>query len=118
LTQPEKQTVTVEAQITNAPAGEAPTIEPPTNAIPSSMTTAGSPAAAPPPRPAAVIPFPIPAPSQPGQVSDGLVDLQARLNYLLSVSTNEPGAKIIMPVFVPPAPPLPYPSSHASYESQ
>ena len=104
--------------MTNAPAAEAPTIELPTNAILPSVTTADSPAAAPPPRPAVVIPFPIPALSQPGQLPNGLVDLQAQLNYLLSVSTNEPGAKVIMPVFVPPAPPLPYPSSHASYESQ
>ena len=116
LIQPEKQTV--EAQMTNAPSAEAPTIELPTNAILPSVTTADSPAAAPPPQPAVVIPFPIPALSQPGQLPNGLVDLQAQLNYLLSVSTNEPGAKVIMPVFVPPAPPLPYPSSHASYESQ
>jgi hypothetical protein len=116
LIQPEKQPI--QQQMTNAPAAEAPTIEAPTNAIPSSVTSAGSPADAPPLQPAVVIPFPIPAQSQPGQVPDGLADLQAQLNYLLSVSTNEPGAKVIMPVFVPPAPPLPYPSSHASYESR
>ena len=118
LIQPEKLVLTAEAQMTNAPAAEALGIEPPTNAIPSAVTTAGSPGAAPPSQATAVIPFPIPAPSQHGQVPDGLADLQAQLNYLLSVSTNEPGAKVIMPVFVPPAPPLPYPSSHASYESQ
>jgi hypothetical protein len=65
-----------------------------------------------------VIPFALPAPSQPDQATDGVVDPQVLLNYLLSVSTNEPGAKVIMPVFIPAAPPQPYPSSHATYESK
>jgi hypothetical protein len=118
LIQPEKQTAPVEAQMTNAPAAEAPVSESPTIAVPSSATAADSPAAPLPPQPALVIPFPLPAVNQPNQEIDGIVDLQAQLNYLLSASTNEPGAKVIMPLFVPPAPPAPFPSSHATYESR
>ena len=117
LLQPEQQTVKCEAQMTNAPAVEAPGMEPLTNAIPPSATAASSPAAPPLP-PEMVIPFALPARSQPNQATDGVVDPQVLLNYLLSVSTNEPGAKVIMPVFIPPAPPQPYPSSHATYESK
>jgi hypothetical protein len=114
LLQPEQQTVKREAQMTNAPAVEAPRMESLTNALPPSTTAASLPAISP---PEMVIPFSLPAPSQPDQATDGVVDPQVLLNYLLSVSTNEPGAKVIMPVFVPPAPPLPYPTSHATYES-
>jgi hypothetical protein len=116
LLQPEQQTVKREAQMTNAPAIEAPRMESLTNALPPSTTAASLPAISPPPE--MVIPFSLPAPSQPGQATDDVVDPQVLLNYLLSVSTNEPGAKVIMPVFIPPAPPLLYPSSHATYESQ
>jgi hypothetical protein len=116
LLQPERQTVKVEPQMTNAAAVEAPRKESLTNAIPPVMIAASSPAA--PPPPGMVIPFPIPASSQPDQATDGVVDPRALLNSLLSVSTNEPGAKVLMPVFVPPAPPPPYPSSHATYESR
>ena len=116
LFQPGQQTVKVEPQTTNAPAVETPTVESLTNAIPPPIITASSPAALPPP--GMVIPFPIPATSQPDPATDGVVDPQVMLNYLLSVSTNEPGAKVIMPVFVPSAPPLTYPSSHAAYESR
>ncbi len=105
-----------EAQMTNAPAVEAPRMESLTNAIPPSIIAASSPADLPPP--GMVIPFPIPASSQPDQAMDGVVDPRALLNYLLSVSTNEAGAKLVMPVFVPPAAPLPSPSSHATYESR
>jgi hypothetical protein len=34
------------------------------------------------------------------------------------VSTNAPGVQVVMPIFVPPAPPLPSPASHATYESR
>jgi hypothetical protein len=105
-----------EAQMTNAPADETPRMESLTNAIPPSMIAASSPAALPPP--GMVIPFPLLALGQPDQATDGVDDPQAFLNYLLSVSTNEPGAKVLMPVFIPPAPPPPYPSSHATYESR
>ena len=93
LIQPEKPTVPGVAQRTSASAAEPPAIEPPVMADPSSETIAGP------------------------LATEGLVDLQTQLNYLLSVSTNAPGAKVLMPVFVPPAPPLPSPSSHATYES-
>jgi len=102
----------------SAPAAEAPAIEAPTNAFLSLVPAASAPAAPSAPQPAEVIPFPIPASSQPGQVPEGIGDLQAQLNHLLSVSTNEPGTKVIMPVFVPPAPPAPFPSSHATYEAR
>jgi hypothetical protein len=118
LIQPEKQTVPVDAQMTNAPAAEAPASEAPGVAVPPSATVPDAPAAPPPPQPAMVIPFPLPALSQPDQVTGGVADLQAQINYLLSASTNEQGAKVIMPVFVPPAPPAPFPSSHATYESR
>jgi hypothetical protein len=101
--------------MTNAPEVAAPRMESLTNAIPPSIIAASSPAALPPP--GMVIPFPITALGQPDQATDAVVDPQALLNYLLSVSTNEPGAKVLMPVFVPPPPPLPYPASHATYES-
>ena len=116
LLQPERQTVKGEAQMTNAPADETPRMEWLTNSIPPSMIAAGSPAALPPP--GMVIPFPLSAPGQPEQATDAVVDPQVLLNFLLSVSTNEPGAKVLMPAFVPPAPPPPYPSSHATYESR
>ena len=115
LLQPEQPTVKSEAQMTNAPVAEAPRMESLTNAIPPSTTAAGLPAISPPPE--MIIPFSLPAPGQPGQAPDGVVDPQVLLNYLLSVSTNAPGAKVIMPVFIPPAPPLPYPTSPATYES-
>jgi len=116
LLQPEQQTVKREAQMTIAPAVEAPRMESLTNTIPPSMIAAGWPAALPPP--GMVIPFPLSAPGQPEQATDAVVDPQVLLNFLLSVSTNEPGAKVLMPAFVPPAPPPPYPSSHATYESR
>jgi hypothetical protein len=128
LLQPEQQTLKGEPQMTNAPAAQAPRMESLTNAIPLSMTTASPPAAPPPsdaappsdapPPPNIVNPFPIFAPSQPDQAADVMVDPKSLLDYLLSVSTNESGVKVLMPVFVPPVPPLPYPSSHASYESR
>lgn len=116
LLQPEQQTVNSEAQITNAPPAETAGLESPTNAIPASMTAANAPAA--PPPPIAVLPFPMRVFNQAKPATDSVVDPQALLTYLLTVSTNEPGTKIIMPLFVPPAPPSPYPSSHATYESQ
>ena len=110
----QKQAVKSEAQLTNAPAIEVPEVSSLTNAIPLSTTAASTPVA-PPPDPVNL--FPIPVPSPPEQPTDGVFDPQALLGYLLSVSTNEPGAKVIMPVFIPPAPPVTYPSSHATYES-
>jgi len=118
LIKPEKQAMPAETQLTNAPVADSPPIEPPAIAITSSMTDLGPLTSPAPAQPALAIPFAIPAPSQPDQVTDALVDLQAKLNYLLSVSTNEPGAKVTMPGFVPAVPPPSYPSSHATYESQ
>jgi hypothetical protein len=116
LIQPEKRMVANEVQLTNPPAAEAPATESPAMTDPFVEAVAAPPAT--PPPPAMVIPFPIPAPIQSAQVTDRLIDLQTQLNYLLLVSTNEPGAKVIMPLFVPPPPPPNYPSSHATYESQ
>jgi hypothetical protein len=65
-----------------------------------------------------IVPFPVPASSLPGSAAEGVVDPQVLLSYLLSISTNEPGAKVIMPIFVPPTPPAPSASSHATYESR
>jgi hypothetical protein len=118
LVQPEKQTVSVEVPMTNAPATEAPAIEPLVFAVPSPELAGGLAATPPPPQPDMMMPFALPPPSQPDQVVDGLVDLQTRLNYLLSVSTNVSGARVIMPVFIPPAPPADNPSSRATYESR
>jgi len=87
-----------------------------TNAIPPPTAVACSPADPPPPD--AVMPFPLPAGSALDQAKDGVADVQAQLRYLLSVSTNEPGTKVIMPEFAPPEPPLAYPASHAAYESR
>ena len=59
----------------------------------------------------------LPEMTQPPAAFAPLADPQALLSYLLTVSTNEPGPKVIMPVFIPPTPPALFPSSHASYES-
>jgi hypothetical protein len=63
-------------------------------------------------------PFRVPTASFLAPATPGVADPQALLTYLLTVSTNDPGAKVIMPVFIPPAPPAPTASSHATYESQ
>jgi hypothetical protein len=119
LRQPEMPAVKTEALMTNAPAGLSSTPDFSTNALPSSTTAAGSAAApAPSPQPDVIIPFPVPASSLPGTAAEGVVDPEALLTYLLSISTNAPGAKVIMPVFVPPAPPGASASSHATYESR
>jgi hypothetical protein len=119
LRQPEMPAVKTEALMTNAPAGSSATPGISTNALPSS-TTADGPAAAPalPPPPDVIIPFPVPALSRPGAAPEGVVDPEALLTYLLSISTNAPGAKVIMPVFIPPAPPGASAFSHATYESR
>jgi hypothetical protein len=116
LLQPEKQALG-EAQTTNAPAAEARVMESPANPIPPSTTSTDAGAAELPP-PDLAIPFPLPAPNQPERVTISVVDPQVMLNYLLSVSTNEPAANVSMPLFVPAAPPVPFPSSHATYESR
>jgi hypothetical protein len=116
LLQPDKQALG-EAQTTNAPAAEALGMESPSNPVAPSTTSTDAGAADLPP-PDLAIPFPLPAPNQPERMAIGMADPQVVLNYLLSASTNEPGAKVIMPIFVPPAPPVPFPSSHATYESR
>ena len=119
LRQPEMPAVKTETHMTNAPARGDSTPDSSTTAPPSSTTAAGSAAApAPSPQPDVIIPFPVPAASLPGAAAEGVVDPQALLTYLLSISTNAPGAKVIMPVFVPPAPPGASASSHATYESR
>jgi hypothetical protein len=116
LLQPEKLPIHSEVQMTNAPTVETPGMESShTNPLP---TAAASSVDSPPPQPSMVTPFPLLEQVQSGPAEEKVLDPQALLNYLLSVSTNESGAKVIMPIFVPPAPPLPQPASHATYESR
>jgi hypothetical protein len=117
LLQAEKQPPDSVAPVPNTPSIEQSVTEPLTNVIAPLTITADSPAA-PSPAPTVAIPFLSPPLSYLEPASNSPVDLQELLGYLLSPSTNEPGAKVIMPVFVPPPAPMSFPSSHATYESR
>ena len=108
--------VKADAPATNAPVVEEVRTAPSTNILASPPVAITSPSASPPPA-APVIPFGLPAPTPALQPTEGPVDPQVLLNYLFSASTNDPGTRIVMPVFIPPPPPAAFPSSHATYES-
>ena len=119
LRQQELPVTKTEAQMTNSPAAVASATGSTATAPLSSGTDAETSAAPPPsPQPDAITPFPVPASSLPSPATAGEVDPQALLTYLLSVSTNKPGVKVIMPAFIPPAPPAPFASSHATSETR
>jgi hypothetical protein len=104
-----------EVPATNAPAAAVvPQAEWVTNAPPAPVVITSAP---PPPAPAPVSPFPLALPSQPEAMADGGLEAQASIHYLLTVSTNTSGTKIIMPGFVPPPPPA-FRASQATYESR
>jgi hypothetical protein len=106
--------------LTNTPAFPGPLAPAATNA-PAAVALSASSTAFPLAPADPIMPFPVPdwaQPVAPPPPEGAGVDPQALLARLLTASTNDPGPRIIMPVFVPPPPPAPFPSSHATYESR
>lgn len=104
-------------QLTNAPVVDVMGPIPLTNSVPEPTVITASPDIPPAP-PAPVVPFQMPGVNGPAQPPPGAIDPQTLLNSLLVTPTNDSGARVVMPLFVPPAPPQAFPSSHATYESR
>jgi hypothetical protein len=122
LLQPEIQAPQNDGAGTNAPVPSLPATDAETNSAlhpPLSDSAVSLPKPPEPvaPPPSVAIPFSLPGPYGPPAAAEPPIDPVALLNQLLVLSTNGPGARFIMPVFIPPSPPAFSPSSHAVYES-
>jgi len=122
LVLPQTQVAQNVAPVTNAPASDQAHTTVSTDTVQQAPASETAPPNPNPREPASsppnvALPFSLPGPCQKPAPMQAVVDPLNLLNYFLAVSTNELGAKVVMPVFIPPAPPSPAHSSHATYES-